>query len=74
MINEAAYDYAFNAVITNFAGTGLRANAPGFTSPELFPSTLQGALPSFTFSGPPQTFQFPVLLKSTIPATRFVTT
>jgi hypothetical protein len=51
MINEAAYDYAFNAVFTNFAGTGLRANAPGFTSPELFPSTLQGALPSFTFSG-----------------------
>jgi hypothetical protein len=51
MINEVAYDYAFNAVITDFAGTGLRTNAPGFTSPELFPSTLQGALPSFTFSG-----------------------
>jgi Carboxypeptidase regulatory-like domain len=49
IINEAAFDYAFNAIITTFAGTGLRANAPGFTSPELFPSTLQGALPSFTF-------------------------
>lgn len=41
-----------------FAGTGLRANAPGFTSPELFPSTLQGALPSFTFSGATANFSF----------------
>ncbi len=56
MINEAAYDYAFNAVITDFAGTGLRANAPGFTSPELFPSSLQGALPSFTFTGATSNF------------------
>lgn len=58
MINEVAYDYAFNAVITKFAGTGLRANAPGFSSPELFPSTLQGALPSFTFSGATANFSF----------------
>ncbi|HKP48243.1 MAG TPA: carboxypeptidase regulatory-like domain-containing protein [Pyrinomonadaceae bacterium] len=58
MINEVAYDYAFNAVITRFAGTGLRANAPGYTSPELFPGTLQGALPSFTFSGATANFSF----------------
>lgn len=51
IINELAYDYAYNAIFTTFAGTGLRANAPGFTSPELFPSTLQGALPSITFTG-----------------------
>ena len=41
-----------------FAGTGLRANAPGFTSPELFPGNLQGALPSFTFSGATANFAF----------------
>jgi len=58
VINEIAYDYAFNAIITTFAGTGLRANAPGFTSPELFPSTLQGALPSITFSGATSNFSF----------------
>lgn len=56
VINELAFDYAFNAIITKFAGTGLRANTPGFTSPELFPSTQQGALPSFTFSGPTANF------------------
>ncbi|MDQ2921850.1 MAG: Plug and carboxypeptidase regulatory-like domain-containing protein, partial [Acidobacteriota bacterium] len=31
VINELAYDYAFNAIFTTFAGTGLRSNAPGFT-------------------------------------------
>lgn len=58
IINEVAYDYAFNAIITTFAGTGLRSNAPGFTSPELFPSTLQGALPSITFTGQTSNFGF----------------
>lgn len=58
IINEVAYDYAFNAIFTTFAGTGLRSNAPGFTSPELFPSTLQGALPSITFSGATSNFSF----------------
>jgi hypothetical protein len=58
MINEVAYDYAYNGIFTTFAGTGLRSNAPGFTSPELFPSTLQGALPSFTFSGATSNFSF----------------
>ncbi|MEJ7578503.1 MAG: carboxypeptidase regulatory-like domain-containing protein [Pyrinomonadaceae bacterium] len=45
-INEIAFDFARNLIQTEFVGTGLRANAPGFTSPELFPSTLQGALPN----------------------------
>jgi outer membrane receptor protein involved in Fe transport len=58
MINEASFDYAYNAIVTTFAGTGLRANAPGFTSPELFPSTLQGALPSITFTGTTANFSF----------------
>ena len=58
IINEVAFDYAYNAIFTNFAGTGLRSNALGFTSPELFPSTLQGALPSITFSGATANFSF----------------
>lgn len=58
IINELAYDYAYNAIFTTFAGTGLRSNAPGFTSPELFPSTLQGALPSITFTGATSNFSF----------------
>ncbi len=58
MINEASFDYAYNAIVTTFSGTGLRANAPGFTSPELFPSTLQGALPSITFTGATSNFSF----------------
>jgi hypothetical protein len=58
VINEAAFDYAFNAILTSFTGTGLRVNAPGFTSPELFASTLQGALPSITFSGATANFSF----------------
>jgi outer membrane receptor protein involved in Fe transport len=57
VINELAYDYAYNAIFTTFAGTGLKSNAPGFTSPELFPSTAQGALPSITFSGATSNFQ-----------------
>lgn len=57
MINEIAYDYAYNAIFTTFAGTGLKSNAPGFTSPELFPTTQQGALPSITFSGATSNFQ-----------------
>ena len=58
IINEAAFDYAYNGIFTNFAGNGLRSNASGFTSPELFPSTLQGALPSMTFSGATANFSF----------------
>lgn len=58
MINEASFDYAYNGIFTTFAGTGLRSNAPGFISPELFPSTLQGALPSITFSGATANFSF----------------
>lgn len=58
VINEASFDYAYNAIVTTFSGTGLRANAPGFTSPELFPSTLQGALPSITFTGQTANFSF----------------
>jgi len=50
IVNEIAFDYAFNRIQSTFTGTGLRANTPGFTSPELFPSNLQGALPSITFS------------------------
>lgn len=50
-INEVAFDYARNLIQSNFVGTGTRANTPGFTSPELFPSTLQGALPGITISG-----------------------
>jgi outer membrane receptor protein involved in Fe transport len=51
VINEIAFDFAKNLIQTSFVGTGLRSNAPGFTSPELFPSTLQGALPSIAFTG-----------------------
>jgi hypothetical protein len=58
VINELAYDYAYNAIFTTFARTGLRSNAPGFTSPELFPSMLQGALPSITFSEATSNFSF----------------
>jgi len=50
IVNEIAFDYAFNKIQSTFTGTGLRANAPGFTSPELFAGNLQGALPSITFS------------------------
>ncbi|HEV3468826.1 MAG TPA: carboxypeptidase regulatory-like domain-containing protein [Pyrinomonadaceae bacterium] len=58
VINEAAFDFARNLIVTNFVGTGTRANTPGFTSPELFPSTLQGALPSITFTGATSNLQF----------------
>ncbi|HEY8560026.1 MAG TPA: TonB-dependent receptor [Pyrinomonadaceae bacterium] len=51
VVNEVAFDYAYNLIQTTFVGTGLRANTPGFTSPELFPSNLQGALPSVTITG-----------------------
>ncbi|HEX8187944.1 MAG TPA: carboxypeptidase regulatory-like domain-containing protein [Pyrinomonadaceae bacterium] len=51
VINEAAFDYARNLIQTSFVGTGTRANTPGFNSPELYPSTLQGAIPSITFAG-----------------------
>ena len=51
IINEVAYDYAYNLIQTNFVGTGIRANTPGFTSPELYPSNLQGALPNITITG-----------------------
>lgn len=51
VINETAFDFARNLIQTSFVGTGTRINAPGFTSPELFPSTLQGALPSITIDG-----------------------
>jgi len=50
IVNEIAFDYAYNKIQSTFTGTGLRANAPGFTSPELFAGNLQGALPSITFS------------------------
>lgn len=58
IINEVAFDFARNKIVTDFVGTGTRANTPGFTSPELFPSTLQGALPSITFSGATSNLQF----------------
>ncbi|MEJ7700040.1 MAG: hypothetical protein WKF71_10400 [Pyrinomonadaceae bacterium] len=51
VINEVAFDYAYNKIQSTFTGTGLRANAPGFTSPELFSGNLQGALPSINISG-----------------------
>ena len=51
VVNELAFDYAYNKIASTFVGTGLRTNAPGFTSPELFPGNLQGALPSITFAG-----------------------
>ncbi|HEY9405111.1 MAG TPA: TonB-dependent receptor [Pyrinomonadaceae bacterium] len=51
VINELAFDYAYNKIASTFVGTGLRVNAPGFTAPELFPGNLQGALPSITFAG-----------------------
>lgn len=51
VINEVAFDYAYNKIQSTFTGTGLRSNTPGFTSPELFPGNLQGALPGITISG-----------------------
>jgi outer membrane receptor protein involved in Fe transport len=51
VINELAFDYAYNKIQSTFVGTGLRSNAPGFISPELFSGNLQGALPSITFAG-----------------------
>lgn len=51
VINEVAFDYAYNKIQSTFTGTGLRSNTPGFTSPELFAGNLQGALPSITISG-----------------------
>lgn len=58
IINEAAFDFARNVIVTNFVGSGTRANTPGFTSPELFPSTLQGAIPSITFAGATSNLSF----------------
>ncbi|HVF55046.1 MAG TPA: carboxypeptidase regulatory-like domain-containing protein, partial [Pyrinomonadaceae bacterium] len=58
IINEFAFDFAKNKIATTFVGTGTRANTPGFTSPELFASTLQGALPNITFTGATANFAF----------------
>lgn len=49
-INEIAFDYARNVIQSTFVGTGTRANNPGFTAPELFPGSLNDALPGITFS------------------------
>jgi hypothetical protein len=51
IINEVAFDYAFNEIISRFTGTGTRINTPGFTSPELFPENTAGTLPNITISG-----------------------
>lgn len=51
IINEIAFDYAFNKIQSTFTGTGLRSNTPGFTSPELFAGNLQGALPGISITG-----------------------
>ncbi|HEX8289690.1 MAG TPA: TonB-dependent receptor [Pyrinomonadaceae bacterium] len=51
VINEVAFDYAFNKIQSTFTGTGLRSNTPGFTSPELFAGNLQGALPGISITG-----------------------
>lgn len=51
VVNELAFDYAYNKIQSTFVGTGLRSNATGFTAPELFSGNLQGALPSITFAG-----------------------
>jgi hypothetical protein len=51
VINEVAFDYAYNKIQSTFTGTGLRENAPGFTSPELFAGNLQGALPGISITG-----------------------
>ncbi|MGB9182339.1 MAG: carboxypeptidase regulatory-like domain-containing protein [Pyrinomonadaceae bacterium] len=58
VINEASFDFARNVIVTSFVGTGTRGNTPGFTSPELFPSTLQGAIPSITFAGSTSNLSF----------------
>ncbi|MFN2499434.1 MAG: carboxypeptidase regulatory-like domain-containing protein [Pyrinomonadaceae bacterium] len=59
VINELAFDYAYNAIFSTFTGNGLRSANPGFTSPQLFPSTLQGGLPSITFTGPTANLAIP---------------
>lgn len=51
VINEIAFDYAYNKIESAFTGTGLRSNTAGFTSPELFAGNLQGALPSIAIAG-----------------------
>jgi outer membrane receptor protein involved in Fe transport len=50
IVNELAFDYAFNEIISQFTGTGLRANTPGFTSPELFPENTLGSVPNISIS------------------------
>lgn len=59
IINEVAFDYAYNGIFSTFTGNGLRSANPGFTSPELFASTLQGGLPSITFTGATANFAIP---------------
>ncbi|MCA1608700.1 MAG: hypothetical protein LC730_04480, partial [Acidobacteria bacterium] len=49
IINEVAFDYAYNLISSEFIGTATRAGTPGFTSPQLFESNY-GALPSITIS------------------------
>lgn len=50
VINEVAFDYAYNLIESQFLGTATRANTPGFTSPELFASNF-GALPGIAITG-----------------------
>lgn len=50
VINEVAFDYAYNLIESQFLGTATRANTPGFTSPQLFESNF-GPLPSISISG-----------------------
>ena len=49
VINEVAFDYAYNLIKSDFLGTATRANTPQFTSPELFAPNF-GALPGITIS------------------------
>lgn len=50
VINEVAFDYAYNLIESEFLGTATRAGTPGYTGAQLFPSNY-GALPSITISG-----------------------
>jgi hypothetical protein len=49
VINEFAFDYAYNLIESEFIGTATRQNTPGFTSPELFAMNF-GALPGISIS------------------------
>lgn len=50
IVNEVAFDYAYNLIESQFLGTATRAGTPAFNSPQLFDSNF-GPVPGITISG-----------------------